>query len=89
MLSVGSITNKGCHVVFSGRQSLIINSKDPTKVVVIGNKDDGNGLYKFQLQPNKIPSPLLKRNPQQHYGIENLGASIIRAHMNNLQQDLA
>jgi hypothetical protein len=56
LLSVGSITNKGCHVVFNGRQSLIINSKDPTKlVVVIGNKDDGNGLYKFQLQPNTIP----------------------------------
>jgi hypothetical protein len=42
LLSIGSITNKGCCVVFNGRQSLIINSKDPTKVVVIGNKDDGN-----------------------------------------------
>jgi hypothetical protein len=55
LLSVGNITNKGCRVVFSGRQSLIINSKDPTKVVVIGNIDDGNGLYKFQLQPYIIP----------------------------------
>ncbi len=34
MLSVGNITNKGCCVVFSGRQSLIINSKNPVKVVV-------------------------------------------------------
>jgi hypothetical protein len=44
LLSVGSITNKGCCVVFSGRQFWIINSRDPTKVVAIGNKDDGNGL---------------------------------------------
>jgi hypothetical protein len=47
LLLVGSITNTGRCATFNGRQSLIINSKDPTKVVVIGNKDDGNGLYKF------------------------------------------
>jgi hypothetical protein len=44
LLLVGSITNKGCCVVFSGRQFWIINSRVLTKVMAIGNKDDGNGL---------------------------------------------
>jgi len=52
LLSVGSITNKGCYVLFGAKKCWVLNARDPAKVLVERTKQ--MDYINFQFFSNKF-----------------------------------
>jgi len=45
LLSVGTIVDKGCLVIFHANKCWVLNAKQPSKVLAMGTRNTSNGLY--------------------------------------------
>ncbi len=47
LLFVGAIISKGCVVIFGSQKCWIITTSFPSKLIIEGERDKSNGLYKL------------------------------------------
>jgi hypothetical protein len=65
-LSMEAITDKGCVVIFGSQKCWIVTMTLPSKVIIKGECDKFNGLYKLASSNQQITS-VLERLITKHY----------------------
>lgn len=62
ILSMGTIVDKGCLIIFGANKCWVLNVKQPSKVLAMGTINTSNGLYHMQMELQQLVTLMMETN---------------------------
>jgi hypothetical protein len=62
LLSMGTIVDKGCLIIFGANKCWVLNVKQPPKALAMGTRNTSNGLYHMQMELQQLVTLMMETN---------------------------
>jgi hypothetical protein len=85
LLSMGTIADKGCLVIFGANKCWVLSAKQPSKVLAMGTRNTSNGLYQMQMELQQLTTLMMEINSIVVATIELWHKRLGRFHYQGLQ----